>query len=71
MSTYGTFSSYTIKELRNIIKIYKLGGIYSRATKDELIRYIMSELFYNVDVEPDEEEPQMSVRVRRIKESNK
>jgi hypothetical protein len=69
MSTYGALSNCTVKELKNLIKMYNLGGVHTRATKDELIRYIMSELFDSVEIEPDE--PQMSVRVRRIKESNK
>lgn len=71
MSLYGMLRKKKMVELRNMAEIYGLGGVHSRITKDELIDLLMKEFTGDVLVEEDNNEPRMSVRVKRIKEMNK
>ena len=68
MFTYADLEAQTKSQLLALVEWYNLGRISKYAKKDMIIDFIL-EKAYNEDVV--EEEPQMSVRIRRIKESSK
>jgi len=68
MYSYQELKKQNKSQLLALIEWNGLGVISKHAKKGDIIDFIL-EKTYNEDVE--EEEPQMSVRIRRIKESNK
>lgn len=70
MLTYATLNGYSKKQLMKLVEYYTPGKVTHENKKEEIIDYIL-EFLYN---EPDEyelKEPEMSVRIKRIKESFK
>ena len=63
MLTYTILNGSTRKQLLEMIEWYNLGAISKYAKKSVLIDFILEKLY--VDEYVTEEEPQMSVRIKR------
>lgn len=67
MFTYLELESQTTKQLLALIDWYNLGRISKYSKKSDIIDFILEKTYEDET----EEEPQMSVRIRRIVEANK
>ena len=67
MYTYGELRDQTKRSLLALIDWHNLGRISKYSKKSDIIDFILEKTYEDET----EEEPQMSVRIRRIKESNR
>jgi len=67
MFTYNELSTQNKSHLLQLINWYNLGRISKYSKKSDIIDFILEKTYEDET----EEEPQMSVRIRRIKESSK
>ena len=67
MYTYAQLEAMTKVQLLELISWNGIGKISQRKKKSVIIDFILEKTYEDVV----EEEPQMSVRIRRIKESSK
>ena len=63
MFTYSELESQTKRQLLALIEWYNLGRISKYSKKSNIIDFILEKAY--------KEEPQMSVRIRRIRRSSK
>jgi hypothetical protein len=67
MFTYNELSTQNKSHLLQLINWYNLGTISKYSSKSDIIDFILEKTYKDET----EEEPQMSVRIRRIVEANK